>query len=348
VSETLMDIMAEESAQTSDAETTSDTTPTEPSETTAIETPSESVAEETSSESPAEETAAASEQLDDFIREASEATGMDLSDLKDKDRFFQSYANLRRKASERDELARLGQAIVSSEFAPKVFEMLQGKAEQAPEPSAPAVKADEIPEWDPSWEEIVQSENAPPEIVAKYRRRQQWAKQRAESLITSESLQKLAADPEGFIRDYVQPLLEPVQQAQQQTAEKTAQQQMTARVKAVLAPVEKQVFTGEWGDWNSVTPFGEKVRQRFESNPALSQADPVGRLQECIDIEKTLMPQPNPTKVPAPTSARAPNAGQPPLDPKSVEKTVDEAQAKNPNMSVAELDALYRKLRPEG
>lgn len=287
--------------------------------------------------------------VDDFIREASEATGIDLSDIKDKGSFLQSYAALRRKMSERDELHKLGENILNSPYADKVLAVLKGQMDEPPpltqQTPTPSTQAPSEPEWDASWESLVQGENPHPEILAKYNRRRAWERQRAESLIKSEHLQQLASDPESYIRKLIEPLVNPIKETQAQEAARFAAEQELNERKAVLAPVEKQIFTGEWGDWNNVSPFGDKVKQRYLSEPTFAQASPNKWLKHCIDEEKRSLPQPKPT-LPVPAAAqRAPNAGSPPLDPNAIEKSMDEWCKAHPGAGVMDIEKQYKKLQ---
>ena len=349
MAETLYELaVAEQAAQAAPTETP----PEPPTETTPepaqVEVPSDPPLE-TPPEVPPAETPP---EIDPFIAEAAEATGMKLEDLKTKEAFFQSYAAQRRKLSERDEKAKALDTILADPRVllndPQIRQALQADLAPPVAPPETTPPSDGPPEYNPTWEAIVQGENPPAEIVAKYHVHQQWQRQRAEKLLHSDILAKLASQDglDGVLGELLDKRLNPILEQFKSREQQELEQAHLARVDAVLKPVAKNLFTGEQGDWENVTPLGAKVVEMYQSEPEFAKADGVRWLQRCIQSVEAQLPQPKPTRTPNPAANREPAVGAPPADTRSIEEILAEAEKNSDHeLSLMELETLIAKHR---
>lgn len=355
MSETLLELVAAE--QATQAESTDPTpspevpslevTPEAPEAIPVPVAPSEPPVETPSDDdvTPAAEDPPAAEdgpQIDPFIAEVSEATGMDFSTVaKDKAEFFRSVGSMRRKLSERDKLAKLGEGVLSHPDIEKIRAILAGTAPPPqPAPPEPPPKTNGVPEYNPAWETIVAGENPPPDIVAKHQLYQTWARDRAGQILNSDIIARLASDPEGALAEIIDKKLAPLIEQSKQTREQREQEAQESRVAAVMDPISGELFAGEVGDWQNTTLFGSKVAELFNEGKDNAK-DELVWFEKCVKDAKSQLPQPKPTKDPHPAAKRAPAVAAPQADSRTPVQAMEDAQAKaDHKLSLNELVAI--------
>lgn len=194
-----------------------------------------------------------------------------------------------------------------------------------PTPAPSPRPGDDEPEYDESWETLIQSGNASKEVIEKYNRHVAWERKK---------LRELLKHPETLVDTLLEQRLEerlkPIEQTTKQQAEAAAVREKQEKMQAWIAQHKNDLYVN--GDpTGDLTPLGKKAAELYQSDPFIRQMadqiqDDVALSEMALRLARGSVPKPNKTrKVPKP-AMRTPNIATTPAEKGDVESAVEKIQ----------------------